>query len=91
MIRAVRERVGDRLGVWCRLNAVERFREGGETPDDLVEVAALAVAAGVDAVSVSAATDAGAALGVTEAHTPHEPGLAGAVRGARTGDGRTYR
>ncbi len=75
VIRAVRERVGDRLGVWCRLNAVERFREGGETPDDLVEVAALAVAAGVDAVSVSAATDAGAALGVTEAHTPHEPGL----------------
>jgi 2,4-dienoyl-CoA reductase-like NADH-dependent reductase (Old Yellow Enzyme family)/thioredoxin reductase len=75
VIRAVRERVDDRLGVWCRLNAVERFRAGGETPDDLVEVAALAVAAGVDAVSVSAATDAGAALGVTEAHTPHEPGL----------------
>ena len=75
VIRAVRERVGDRLGVWCRLNAVERFRDGGESPDDLVEVAALAVAAGVDAVSVSAATDAGAALGVTEAHTPHEPGL----------------
>jgi 2,4-dienoyl-CoA reductase-like NADH-dependent reductase (Old Yellow Enzyme family)/thioredoxin reductase len=75
VIRAVRERVGGRMGVWCRLNALERFRDGGETPDDLVEVAALAVAAGVDAVSVSAATDAGAALGVTEAHTPHAPGL----------------
>ena len=38
--RAVRERGRRRqLAVWCRLNAVERFREGGETPDDLVEVA----------------------------------------------------
>jgi NADPH-dependent 2,4-dienoyl-CoA reductase/sulfur reductase-like enzyme len=40
-----------------------------------VEVAGLAVAAGSQAIHVSAATDAGAALGVTEAHTPHEPGL----------------
>ena len=31
-------------------------------------------------MSVSAATDAGAALGVTEAHTPHEPGLLRALR-----------
>ncbi len=44
-------------------------------PDDLVEVAELAVAAGSQAIHVSAATDAGAALGVTEAHTPHEPAL----------------
>jgi 2,4-dienoyl-CoA reductase (NADPH2) len=63
------------MAVWCRINSVERFREGGETPEDLVEVAALAEKAGADAIHVSAATDAGAALGVTEAHTPHEPGL----------------
>jgi 2,4-dienoyl-CoA reductase (NADPH2) len=75
VVRAVRERVGPDMGVWCRLNAVERFRDGGETLDEQVEVTRLAVAAGVDAVSVSAATDPGAALGVTEAHTPHEPGL----------------
>ena len=75
VIAAVRDAVGSDLAVWCRINAVERFREGGETPDDLVEVAALAAAAGADAIHVSAATDAGAALGVTEAHTPHEPGL----------------
>jgi 2,4-dienoyl-CoA reductase (NADPH2) len=88
VVRAVRDRVGDRLAVWCRLNAVERFRDGGETPDDLLEVARLAVDADVDAISVSAATDAGAALGVTEAHTPHEPELlvpyAAAVRATTT-------
>jgi 2,4-dienoyl-CoA reductase (NADPH2) len=75
VVRAVRERVGPDFGVWCRLNAVERFREGGETLDEQVEVARLAAASGVDAISVSAATDPGAALGVTEAHTPHEPEL----------------
>ena len=75
VIAAVRAAVGDGMAVWCRINSVERFREGGETPDDLVEVAALAEKAGADAIHVSAATDAGAALGVTEAHTPHEPGL----------------
>ncbi len=75
VLRAVRTAVGPSLALWCRLNAVERFRDGGETPDDLVGVARLAVSAGAQAVSVSAATDAGAALGVTEAHTPHEPGL----------------
>jgi 2,4-dienoyl-CoA reductase-like NADH-dependent reductase (Old Yellow Enzyme family) len=75
VLAAVRARVGDDLAVWCRLNALERFRVDGETPDDLLEVAQLAVAAGTDAIHVSAATDAGAALGVTEAHTPHEPEL----------------
>lgn len=75
VIAAVRAAVGGDLAVWCRINSVERFREGGETPEDLVEVAALAEEAGADAIHVSAATDAGAALGVTEAHTPHEPGL----------------
>jgi 2,4-dienoyl-CoA reductase-like NADH-dependent reductase (Old Yellow Enzyme family) len=75
VLAAVRQEVGDSAAVWCRLNAVERFREGGETPEDLPEVARRAVAAGAQALSVSAATDAGAALGVTEAHTPHEPGL----------------
>ena len=75
VLGAVRRGVGDDLAVWCRLNAVERYREGGETPDDLLAVAELAAAAGSQAIHVSAATDAGAALGVTEAHTPHEPAL----------------
>ncbi len=75
VLAAVRAEVGDELAVWCRLNAVERFRPGGETPEDLDEVAQLAVAAGAQALHVSAATDPGAGLGVTEAHTPHHPGL----------------
>ncbi len=75
VIAAVRSEVGDGLAVWCRLNAVERFKPDGETPDDLVAVATMAVEAGADAISVSAATDPGAALGVTEAHTPHAPAL----------------
>jgi 2,4-dienoyl-CoA reductase-like NADH-dependent reductase (Old Yellow Enzyme family) len=75
VIAAVRAAVGAHLAVWCRINALERNREHGETPEHLVEVAALAEKAGADAIHVSAATDAGAALGVTEAHTPHEPGL----------------
>ena len=75
VLAAVRRRVGDDLAVWCRLNALERYRDGGETPADLVEVADLAAGAGSQAIHVSAATDAGAALGVTEAHTPHEPAL----------------
>ena len=75
VLRAVRAAVGTSAAVWCRLNAVERFKEGGEQPDDLLGVARAAVAAGAQALSVSAATDAGAALGVTEAHTPHQPGL----------------
>jgi 2,4-dienoyl-CoA reductase-like NADH-dependent reductase (Old Yellow Enzyme family) len=60
--------------VWCRLNALEHFRPGGETVEDGLEVAALAAAAGADAIHVSAYADQGVALGVTEAHTPHEPG-----------------
>ena len=40
-----------------------------------------------DAIHVSAATDAGAALGVTEAHTPHEPAPAAALRRPGHGPG----
>ncbi len=75
VLQAVRAAIGPSMAMWCRLNAVERFRDGGETPDDLLEVARRAVTAGAQALSISAATDPGAALGVTEAHTPHDPGL----------------
>jgi 2,4-dienoyl-CoA reductase-like NADH-dependent reductase (Old Yellow Enzyme family) len=75
VLRAVRAAAGDAAAVWCRLNAVERFTEGGESPDDLAGTAARAIEAGAQALSISAATNPGAALGVTEAHTPHQPGL----------------
>jgi len=60
--------------VWCRLNAVEYFRPGGETIDDGLRVAELAAGAGADAIHVSAYADASVAVGITAAHTPQEPG-----------------
>ncbi|HEY2428072.1 MAG TPA: FAD-dependent oxidoreductase, partial [Acidimicrobiales bacterium] len=84
-VKAIRAEVGDGFPLWCRFNAVEHFRPGGETIDDALAVAALAVEAGVDALHVSAYADPAAGLGVTEAHTPSRPGAllehAGAVKG----------
>jgi 2,4-dienoyl-CoA reductase-like NADH-dependent reductase (Old Yellow Enzyme family) len=62
------------LPVWCRINAVEHFRPGGETIEDGLRVAELAADAGADAIHVSSYADASVALGVTAAHTPQEPG-----------------
>lgn len=75
VLAAVRARVGAGVAVWCRLNAFEKYKDGGETFDDALAVAGLAVAAGADALHVSAYADAGVAVGITEAHTPHAPGL----------------
>lgn len=75
VLRAVRARVGDRLAVWVRLNGEERHVEGGETLEDALLVAQLAVEAGADAIHVSAYADPGVAVGVTDAHTPQVPGL----------------
>jgi NADH:flavin oxidoreductases, Old Yellow Enzyme family len=55
------------------VNALERFREGGETFDETLKVIDLAIEAGADAVHVSAFADAGVAVGITRSHTPHEP------------------
>ncbi len=86
VLRAVRDRVGDELAVWCRLNAQEVDKPGGETLADAIEVARLAVAAGAQALHVTAYADPGRATGITDAHTPHLPGVrvaeAAAVRSA---------
>jgi hypothetical protein len=86
VIRAVRGAVGSSLAVTCRINAHEVHRPGGQTLDDGIAVARLAVDAGVDAVHVSAYADPGVAIGITDAHTPHRPGalveLAAAVKSA---------
>jgi 2,4-dienoyl-CoA reductase-like NADH-dependent reductase (Old Yellow Enzyme family)/thioredoxin reductase len=73
VLRATRDRVGADFPIWIRINALERFREGGETFDETLEVIDLAVAAGADAVHVSAFADSGVAVGITRSHTPHEP------------------
>jgi 2,4-dienoyl-CoA reductase (NADPH2) len=73
VLRAARVRVGSEFPIWFRVNALERFREGGETFADTVRVIELAIDAGADAVHVSAFADAGVAVGITRSHTPHEP------------------
>ncbi len=84
VLRAVKARVGDDLAVWVRLNGEERHVDGGETLDDALVVARLAVDAGADAVHVSAYADPGVGVGVTDAHTPQRAGrnlpLAAAVK-----------
>lgn len=74
VLRAVRARVGDDLAVWCRLNAREVDKPGGETLDDALAVARLAEDAGAQALHVTAYADPGQATGITATHTPHEPG-----------------
>jgi 2,4-dienoyl-CoA reductase (NADPH2) len=73
VIRAARARAGNDFPIWFRINAQERFREGGETFADSLRVIELAIAAGADAVHVSAFADANVAVGITRSHTPHEP------------------
>ncbi|HEX2576367.1 MAG TPA: FAD-dependent oxidoreductase [Aquihabitans sp.] len=88
VLAAVRARVGDDLAVWCRLNGREVGKAGGEDIDQAIEVARLAEAAGAQAIHVTAYADPGRATGITDAHTPHEPGArvadAAAVRAAVT-------
>ena len=74
VLRAVRSKLGRELPLWCRLNALEHFKEHGETLEDGLRVAELAVAAGADALHVSAYADPGVGIGITTAHTPHTPG-----------------
>ena len=66
--------MGDGLAVWCRLNAREVDKPGGETLDDAIATARLAEAAGAQAIHVTAYADPGQATGITAAHTPHRPG-----------------
>jgi 2,4-dienoyl-CoA reductase (NADPH2) len=74
ILAEVRRRVGDDFAVWCRLNSTEN-RADGTTLDDCIAVARLAVAAGADAVHVSAYHDPALAIGPTESYAPHVPGL----------------
>jgi 2,4-dienoyl-CoA reductase-like NADH-dependent reductase (Old Yellow Enzyme family)/thioredoxin reductase len=69
-----RRRVGDDFALWCRLNSTEN-RGDGTTLDDCIAVSRLAVAAGADAVHVSAYHDPASAIGPTASYAPHVPGL----------------
>jgi 2,4-dienoyl-CoA reductase (NADPH2) len=58
-----------------RLNAFELGRAGGATLEETLELAPVLVAAGLDALHVSAYASNDLAIGVTDTHTPHTPGL----------------
>ena len=73
-VREIRRRLGAGFPLWARINAFEAHRPGGTTIDDAIAAAQLAVAAGLDAVHVSAYGDPSLAISVTDSHTPHRPG-----------------
>jgi 2,4-dienoyl-CoA reductase (NADPH2) len=74
ILQECRRRVGDDFALWCRLNSTEN-RADGTTLDDCISVARLAVAAGADAVHVSAYHDPASATGPTDSYAPQVPGL----------------
>lgn len=71
-IRAVRGRVGGELPVWFRINAVEPHKPDGERWDDQLRAIELAVAAGADAVHVTAYAED--STGPTDSYAPHAVG-----------------
>lgn len=73
-IRAIRDRVGDQYPLWARVNAFEAHKDGGEIFDEQVRVMAMAVAAGLDAVHVTAYASLDAATGPTDSYVPHRVG-----------------
>ena len=74
VIGAVRARVGAEYPVWMRVNALEHHKPDGETFADQLEVIALAVDAGIDAVHVTAYASMDVATGPTDSYAPHRVG-----------------
>jgi 2,4-dienoyl-CoA reductase (NADPH2) len=73
-VRAVRRAVGPDLAVWARIGAFEAHRDPGQRLDDAVIAMGLALDAGLDAIHVTAYGEPMVATGITDGHTPHEPG-----------------
>ena len=73
IIRATRARVGDHP-LWMRINAVEHHKENGEVLADQLAVIERAVAAGIDAVHVTAYASMDVATGPTDSYAPHRVG-----------------
>lgn len=74
VLHAIRARVGESFALWCRIDSVEFWEEGGITPELAVRTAKAIEAAGGDAIHASANGRGGAALSYTEGHTVHQPG-----------------
>tara|TARA_B110000503_G_scaffold22699_1_gene35277 strand:- start:11399 stop:13522 length:2124 start_codon:yes stop_codon:yes gene_type:complete len=73
IIAAVRERVGKDYPVWVKLDSEEFGKPEGITLADARTTAALAEAAGVDAITVSAYHDASRGALHSESNIPHTP------------------
>lgn len=82
VIRAVRWRVGADFPLWARVGTFEAHRDPGQRIDDALVAMGLGVDAGLDAIHVTAYGEPMVATGITDGHTPHEPGalLAHAAR-----------
>ena len=72
IIRAVRLRVGEDFPLWCRIDATEYRLEDGICYADAVETAAMAEAAGADAIHVSAYANPASGAAFTEAPLVHK-------------------
>jgi len=82
VVRAVRAAVGPDFPLWARVGTVEAHREPGQRIDDALVAMGLGIEAGLDAIHVTAYGEPMVATGITDGHTPHEPGalLADAAR-----------
>ncbi|MHB1584924.1 MAG: oxidoreductase, partial [Acidimicrobiales bacterium] len=74
VVRAVRARVGPDYPVWIRINARERHHEVGEHFDDQCRAIELAIAAGIDAVHLTAYANTDVATSATDSYAPHVVG-----------------
>jgi 2,4-dienoyl-CoA reductase-like NADH-dependent reductase (Old Yellow Enzyme family) len=72
--RAVRAAVGPDIAVWARIGAAEHHREPAQSLEDALVAMRLGVDAGLDAVHVTSYAEPAVATGITDGHTPHEPG-----------------
>ncbi len=74
VIGAVREKVGRDFPLWMRINAHERHHEVGERFDEQLQAIEMAVAAGIDAVHLTAYANTDVATSATDSYAPHVPG-----------------
>jgi 2,4-dienoyl-CoA reductase (NADPH2) len=74
VIGEVRERVGSVFPVWMRVNAFERHHEVGERFEEQLQVIEMAVAAGIDAVHLTAYGNTDVATVATDSYAPHVVG-----------------
>jgi 2,4-dienoyl-CoA reductase (NADPH2) len=74
IIGAIRDQVGPDFPVWMRVNAFERHHDVGERFDEQLQVIEMAVAAGIDAVHLTAYANTDVATAATDSYAPHVRG-----------------